>query len=47
VQLSGGVPFLSDADLESALKDAGVTGDTAAAIVVRAAGLRRPAPLGP
>jgi MFS family permease len=33
VKLSGGVPFLSDADLESALKEAGVTGDTAAAIV--------------
>jgi MFS family permease len=33
VQLSGGVPFMSDADLESALKEAGVTGDTAAAIV--------------
>jgi MFS family permease len=33
VQLSGGVPFLSDADLGSALKEAGVTGDTAAAIV--------------
>ncbi|HEX5900017.1 MAG TPA: MFS transporter [Solirubrobacteraceae bacterium] len=33
VPLSGGVPFLSDADLESALKEAGVTGDTAAAIV--------------
>lgn len=33
VPLSGGVPFLSDADLESALKEAGVTGDTANAIV--------------
>ena len=33
VELSGGVPFLSDADLEAALKEAGVTGDTASAIV--------------
>ena len=33
VQLSSGVPFISDADLESALDEAGVTGDTAAAIV--------------
>ena len=33
VQLSGGVPFLSDADFESTLKEAGVTGETAAAIV--------------
>ena len=28
-QLSSGVPFISDADLESALEEAGVTGDTA------------------
>jgi MFS family permease len=33
VQLSSGVPFLSDDDLESALEQAGVTGETAAAIV--------------
>jgi MFS family permease len=33
VELSGGVPFLSDADLESALTKAGVTGPTASAIV--------------
>ena len=33
VQLSSGVPFLSDADLEAALEEAGVTGATAAAIV--------------
>jgi MFS family permease len=32
-QLSSGVPFLSDDDLESALDDAGVTGQTASAIV--------------
>jgi MFS family permease len=32
-RLSSGVPFLSDDDLESALDEAGVTGDTAAAIV--------------
>jgi len=32
-QLSSGVPFLSDKDLESALADAGVAGDTANAIV--------------
>jgi MFS family permease len=32
-QLSSGVPFISDADLESALEEAGVTGDTAVAIV--------------
>jgi MFS family permease len=32
VELAGGVPFLSDADLESALEQAGVTGDTATAI---------------
>jgi MFS family permease len=33
VQLSSGVPFLSDADARSALEQAGVTGDTASAIV--------------
>jgi MFS family permease len=33
VQLSSGVPFVSDAALESALDEAGVTGDAAAAIV--------------
>ena len=33
IELSGGVPFLSDADVEAALDDAGVTGETAAAIV--------------
>jgi MFS family permease len=33
VQLSSGVPFVSDADLESALADAGVEPDTAQAIV--------------
>jgi MFS family permease len=33
VELSSGVPFLSDADAEAALKDAGVTGQTASAIV--------------
>jgi predicted MFS family arabinose efflux permease len=33
VQLAGGVPFISDADLESALADAGVTGTTADAVV--------------
>jgi hypothetical protein len=33
VELSSGVPFLSDKDLESALAKAGVTGDTATAIV--------------
>jgi MFS family permease len=32
VRLSSGVPFVSDADLESALEQAGVTGETAAAI---------------
>ena len=32
-ELSGGVPFISDADLEAALEDAGVKGDTATAIV--------------
>ena len=44
-ELSGGVPFLSDKDLESALDDAGVTGAAAAAVVeenstARLAGLR-------
>jgi Major Facilitator Superfamily len=33
VQLSAGVPFISDADLNTALADAGVDKDTAAAIV--------------
>jgi MFS family permease len=33
VQLSSGVPFLSDDDVEAALAEAGVTGATAAAIV--------------
>jgi MFS family permease len=33
VELSSGVPFLSDADAESALQDAGVTGASATAIV--------------
>jgi MFS family permease len=33
MRLSSGVPFLSDDDLESALAEAGVTGDTASAIV--------------
>ena len=32
-ELSGGVPFLSDKDLEAALDDAGVTGAAATAIV--------------
>ncbi len=32
-QLTSGVPFISDADLQAALKDAGVTGSTATAIV--------------
>jgi hypothetical protein len=32
-KLSSGVPFLSDKDLKAALADAGVTGDTAGAIV--------------
>ena len=32
-ELSGGVPFISDADLEAALEDAGVKGDTATAVV--------------
>ncbi len=33
VELAGGIPFLSDADLETALADAGITGDTATAIL--------------
>ena len=33
VQLAAGAPFVSDADLEAALSDAGVTGETADAIV--------------
>ncbi len=33
VELSSGVPFISDADLEAALQDAGVSGSTATAIV--------------
>jgi hypothetical protein len=33
VELSSGVPFLSDTDARSALEQAGVTGDTASAIV--------------
>jgi disulfide bond formation protein DsbB len=33
VELSSGVPFLSDRDATSALKEAGVTGETASAIV--------------
>ena len=33
VELAGGVPFISDADLEKALSDAGVPSDTAQAIV--------------
>jgi len=32
-ELTGGVPFISDADLEAALEDAGVKGDTATAVV--------------
>jgi hypothetical protein len=45
VELGGGVPFVSDADLETALADAGVTGDAAEAILdeneeSRLAGLR-------
>jgi MFS family permease len=32
-ELTSGVPFVSDADLENALEDAGVTGETADAIV--------------
>jgi hypothetical protein len=33
VQLASGIPFVSDADLEKALADAGVTGKTAQAVV--------------
>jgi len=33
LELSGGVPFMSDADVESALAEAGVSGATASAIV--------------
>jgi hypothetical protein len=33
VELASGVPFISDADLEQALDDAGVSGETADAIV--------------
>jgi hypothetical protein len=33
VELAGGVPFLSDAQLEESLADAGVTGDSADAVV--------------
>ena len=33
MQLAAGAPFVSDADLEAALSDAGVTGETADAIV--------------
>jgi MFS family permease len=33
LELSGGVPFLSDADAEAALEQAGVSGETASAIV--------------
>ena len=45
VQLEAGVPFVSDAQLESALKDAGVSATTTAAVVdeneqARVAGLR-------
>jgi hypothetical protein len=32
VELAGGVPFISDADLESALEQVGVTGSTAQAV---------------
>jgi MFS family permease len=39
-QLSSGVPFLSDKDLEAALEDAGVTGDTATAITAENAEAR-------
>ena len=42
VQLSSGVPFLSDADLEAALEEAGVTGATAAAIIDENAKARLP-----
>jgi hypothetical protein len=45
VKLAGGVPFISDADLGTALADAGVTGATATAVLAendasRLAGLR-------
>ena len=45
--LESGVPFVSDADLEAALKDAGVTGSTAQAVVDENARVadRRPARL--
>ena len=33
VELAGGIPFISDADLEQALDDAGVPGETAQAVV--------------
>lgn len=33
VELSGGVPFLADADVESALEEARVSGETTAAII--------------
>ena len=33
VQLAAGVPFLSDADLETALTKAGVTGEAASTVV--------------
>lgn len=40
VQLSGGVPFMSDKDVQAALTKAGVTGKTADAIVTENAGAR-------
>jgi len=45
VKLSSGVPFISDADLEAALKNAGVSPEASAAVVdqnasARLAGLR-------
>jgi hypothetical protein len=45
VELAGGVPFIADDDLEEALAEAGVTGETATAVVeeneeARLAGLR-------
>jgi hypothetical protein len=40
VQLAGGVPFMSDKDLEAALSKAGVTGKTADAIVTENANAR-------
>ena len=33
VELAGGVPFVSDADLEAALDDAGVDGQTSDAVL--------------